>query len=131
MKSLALTLLLLLAVCSVALAEEEAPGPRSIDQTGAGEESLPAYELANGHWYAGTDFEAKTMYAVGGVLLTERPADLDSVVDLGGGFVVPPFGEAHTHRPGNPERTANSATIFLEAGVFYVMNQGNLARYRD
>ena len=71
------------------------------------------------------------MYTAERQLRTQRPARVDSVIDLGGGYVVPPFGEAHTHRPGSPDQYVTSADRFLSAGIFYVMNHGSLARYRS
>lgn len=92
--------------------------------------NLHVYEFANGRWYTGTEFEARTMYTVGAELRAKRPPRVDSVIDLGGGYVIPPFGEAHTHRPGSPDQFITSADRFLSAGIFYVMNHGSLVRYR-
>ena len=97
----------------------------------SGPSARPAYELANGKWYIGDGFEAKTMYVAGETLLARRPARVDSVIDLNGGYVVPPFGEAHTHRVSDPFRAEADAGLFIEAGIFYAMNHGNLSQYRD
>jgi predicted amidohydrolase YtcJ len=37
------------------------------------------------------------MYVVGSVFRERRPSRVDSVVNLDGRFVVPPFGDAHQH----------------------------------
>lgn len=82
----------------------------------------PIYEFRNGQWFDGFDFVEKTFYTQYGTLSLERPAHVDSVVDLAGGWVVPPFGEAHNH---NVESSAGISELidrYLESGVFYVKN---------
>jgi hypothetical protein len=51
------------------------------------------------------------------------------VVDLAGGFVIPPFGEAHNH---NVERSWDIAAVsrrYLADGVFYVKIPGDIAEH--
>lgn len=81
-----------------------------------------AYE--NGHWFNGSIFEARTMY-VQGDRFVERPARTDSAVDLGGGYVVAPFGEAHNHNAEPPRWEAQSRR-YMQAGVFHVLNPNSL-----
>jgi hypothetical protein len=57
----------------------------------------PAYEFTNARWFTGDGFRYGTRFTVNGVFVAERPARIDSTLDLGGGFVIPPFGDAHTH----------------------------------
>ena len=66
-----------------------------------------------GRWFDGREFLPETVYAVDGRLVRRRPARVASTVDLHGGWVLPPFADAHNHNVGDPER-------FLAAGVFYV-----------
>lgn len=88
-----------------------------------------SYELKNGHWYDGSDFVDTTFYVADGKLVAGRLPRVDSTVDLRGGFVVPPFGEAHTHRPSAPEYAQDGIDRFMASGIFYVMNHGSLARH--
>lgn len=76
------------------------------------------YALVNGRWFDGRRFVARTLYVERGVFSSRPLANVDSVIDLGGDFVVPPFGEAHNH---NIEG-ASAATVkaYLDAGIFYV-----------
>src|SRR5829696_4826370 len=53
----------------------------------------PVYELRNGRWFDGTRFVAGTRYTVYGALTARRPATIDSVIDLAGGWVIPALGE--------------------------------------
>jgi hypothetical protein len=87
--------------------------------------------FANGRWFNGQSFERKTAYAIDGVLSFRRPARVDLTIDLGGGFVVPPFGEAHNHNV-EPLNNLDALTaLYLKHGIFYVKNPNNLARDRQ
>ena len=84
------------------------------------------YEFANGRWFDGRRFVPKKFYSVGGTLTTRRPARVDSLIDLSGKYVLPPFGEAHNH---NVERSSRLDAVirkYLEAGIFYVKNPNSL-----
>jgi len=93
--------------------------------------TVVAYE--NGRWFTGSTFESRTMY-VRGDRFIERPTRMDSVVDLAGGYVVPPFGEAHNHNvelvPSQPTRFDSLMRSYMRAGVFYVQNPNSLPRTR-
>ena len=63
---------------------------------------------------------------VAGNFVRERPTRVERTLDLGGGYVVPPFAEAHNH---NVHDGAEGALRkYLEQGVLYVKNPNNLAR---
>lgn len=94
-------------------------------------QSLPVYELSGGRWFTGTGFEPRTMFTVGGRLTFERPARVDSVIDLSGRWVVPAYGEGHTHRPDAPDRVEMHDRQLKADGVFYAMNQTNFSRFHD
>ena len=76
-----------------------------------------------GKWFDGTRFRETTMYAADGVFLGSAPAKIDSTIDLAGGFVVPPFGDAHQHLI-DPRIEATIAA-FMRDGIFYLKDQGN------
>ena len=61
-------------------------------------------------------------------MTSKRPKRVDSIIDLKGKFVIPPFGEAHNHNVGG----ANVEIIrsYLEDGIFYVKNPNILPRDR-
>ena len=54
-------------------------------------------EYSGGRWFDGNRFVPRTMYVVDGAFRQRRPATVDSTVDLAGGYVVPPFSDAHQH----------------------------------
>jgi hypothetical protein len=89
--------------------------------------------LTNGQWFNGRAFERRTMYSIAGQLRTKRPRRIDSSSDLAGGYVVPPFCEAHNHNLPVAREQDNRATIarYLADGIFYVQITGNISDFRD
>ncbi len=75
----------------------------------------------NGHWFDGTTFVDTTYFTVEGKLVLKHPGEVDQVVDLQGGYVVPPLADAHTHALADPGFATQQAE-FLAAGVFYAAN---------
>lgn len=73
--------------------------------------STKNYKFVNGQWFDGKKFQARTFYSVSGVFSDQQPKTVDEVVDLEGGYVVPPFRDAHNHYIGGPH---NIDTILLE-----------------
>jgi hypothetical protein len=67
---------------------------------------------------------------VDGVLTFEPPARVDSTIQLAGGYVIPPFGEAHNHNIEHSSRITRTIGQYLRDGVFYVKNPNNLPRTR-
>lgn len=80
-------------------------------------------EYRGGLWFDGSKFVPKTMYVVDGVFRTRAPARIDSVVDLAGGYVVPPFADAHQHLI-DPRIDVTIRTQ-LQDGIFYLKDQGS------
>jgi hypothetical protein len=106
-------------------------GPAQTSARGRGpRDSVVA--LVNGHWWSDTGFNDRTVYVVGGVLAFQRPARIDSTIDLAGGYVVPPFADAHNHNVEytNPARTGALLAMYVREGVFYDQNPDNLPRAR-
>ena len=92
----------------------------------------PSVKLANGKWFDGSSFSTRTMYMSRGVF-TAAPAERsDSVIDLRGGFVVPPFAEAHNHNfdASSPETAKALVAKYMKDGVFYGQNPSNVLRAR-
>jgi hypothetical protein len=67
---------------------------------------------------------------VGSTLRDHYAARPDSTLDLHGGFVVPPFGEAHNHNIEASSRVDALIARYLRDGVFYVENPNVLPRNR-
>jgi imidazolonepropionase-like amidohydrolase len=83
--------------------------------------------FVNGQWFNGTDFLRRTFYCVEGKLATSAPSNSVNTIDLQGGFMVPPFGDAHNHFPSGEQDFAKANLAHLKAGVFYTLNPGGNA----
>lgn len=94
-------------------------------------EGEPVLALVGGSWLVGASFVERTGYTLDGVLTFVRPARVDSTIDLAGGYVVPPFGEAHNHNIEPSSRFDRTLARYLQDGVFYVKNPNNLPSARD
>ena len=82
--------------------------------------------FTNGRWFDGHSFRKRTGYAVSRFLSFRRPSHVDAVVDLKGGFVVPPFGEAHNHNVEPLNKMDALIQRYLSHGIFYVKDPDNL-----
>ena len=80
----------------------------------------PSYAFVNGRWLTRGRFEQQTFYSVNGVLRTSRPALVDSTIDLRGGYVIPPFGDAHTHNLDGAFNLDTVVSKYVKEGTFYV-----------
>lgn len=85
-------------------------------------------EFINGKWYNGKEFKPETWYAVDGILSRSKPAHIDSSVNLNGGFVIPPFGEAHNHNLESSYQIDKTIDRYLSDGVFYVKLQSSIKK---
>lgn len=79
-------------------------------------------EYRGGRWFDGTAFVARSMYVVGPVFRERRPSRVDSVVNLDGRFIVPPFGDAHQHLF-DPSRASAFVARQMHDGIFYLKEQ--------
>lgn len=106
-------------------------GLRPLEATaqGTAPSTPPALEWRNGRWFDGQRFAERVVWSERGRLTDRRPSTVDSVIDLAGAFVVPPFGEAHNHNAVSSD-TGISAR-YLREGIFYVQNPSNFVRDRD
>jgi hypothetical protein len=63
-------------------------------------------------------------------LIFRCPSRVDKTIDLHGGYVIPPFGEAHNHNVEGLNDIDKLVAAYLEHGIFYVKNPNSLARDR-
>jgi imidazolonepropionase-like amidohydrolase len=85
------------------------------------------FRLVNGQWFDGKAFVRRDMTVADGQL-RDGAVRGGEVIDLGGGFVVPPFCEAHNHNLPALRREGSLATIarYRKDGIFYVQITGAL-----
>ena len=94
-------------------------GPHAaIAQTAESTQPAPILAFTGGNWYDGQGFAPRIAYIVDGRLTFMAPAQVDSTIDLAGGWVVPPYGEAHTH---TLLYRRSRIGDFLQRGIFYAL----------
>ena len=86
------------------------------------------YSFTNGQWFDGTKFQRRTFYSLDGRLTERKPQTVDEVVDLKGGYVVPPFGDAHNHYIAGPRDIDSIIQQYLKDGIFYAKNPSSIPR---
>ncbi|MEM7187371.1 MAG: amidohydrolase family protein [Bacteroidota bacterium] len=77
-------------------------------------------QLDNGLWYNGETFEKKSVWTKDGLLEFEKVREVDTVIDLSGKYVIPPFAEAHNHNLESAYGLEERIKAYLDNGVFYV-----------
>ena len=92
--------------------------------------SEPSVEYRSGHWFDGSRFTDKTMWVTGKTFAESRPARVAEVVDLHGGFVVPPYGEGHNHWL-EPQLVDAYVQTYLRDGIFYVKDQSTAPQFHE
>lgn len=98
----------------------EQPTGSDSEQTedrGKGSEDSDCLELVNGRWFDSGRFGERTVYITAGLFQSQKPCADAQVVDLGGGYVVPPYGEGHHHTLAF--RPATMGKQFIQDGIFY------------
>jgi hypothetical protein len=92
----------------------------------------PAIAFVGGRWFDGTGFRERAMYSADGFFVASLSGKPDTIVDLAGAYVVPPFADAHNHNVEFYGDARSRAVIakYLGAGVFYDQNPLTLERAR-
>jgi imidazolonepropionase-like amidohydrolase len=85
-------------------------------------------DFINGQWFDGASFHHRHFYSVDGKLTGKKPSHVDEVIDLGNGYVVPPFGDAHNHYIAGPHDIRKILDQYLEDGIFYAKNPASIHR---
>lgn len=110
------TLLLLLAAALFLPPRAEAKTPPP--------DSAKVVAYVGGRVWDGERFAERPLLVRGGRFVEN--AEADTTVGLGGGYVVPPFGDAHTHSLGvGGVSTVIADSLFLRHGIFYAADLTN------
>jgi hypothetical protein len=89
------------------------------------------YEFRNGQWYDGQSFVPATWYTANGLLSKKVPAKVDSVINLEGKYVIPPFGDAHCSSVSENPSASNTLAMYMGEGVYYLQIIGNTQEGRS
>jgi len=91
-----------------------------------------AMKLINGYWFNGSIFERKTAWVNEGVLsFADNGKPNDTIIDLAGKYVIPPFGEAHNHNLESDYELKKRIDSYLDNGVFYVKHPSSIKKRID
>lgn len=86
------------------------------------------WALRDGQFFTGAGFERTTWYVVEGRFTRRRPAQVDTTVELAGVYVVPPYGDAHTHNLDGAWGLERIARAYSDEGTFYIQVLGDPPR---
>ena len=94
---------------------------------------LPAMTTAseaylNGRWFDGSGFVERTVYVSDGLISFARPKQIRRTHDLAGGYVIPPFAEAHNHDLTTDFEPQERINEYLSDGVFYAKMQSAFSK---
>lgn len=84
------------------------------------EKNIIAFQGA--HIFNGKTFKKKNFYSVNGVLSFKKRTYTDTIYNLDGMYVIPPFGDAHTHNLDREWQLRFLPKKYLLEGTFYVQN---------
>lgn len=93
--------------------------------------AIAADAYVNGSWYDGDGFVERTVYVSHGRISFNAPDQIDTTYDLAGGYVVPPFAEAHNHDLTTSFEPQERINEYLQDGVFYTKMQSAFSKGFD
>ena len=98
-----------------------------------GEQPTPTARTAyvNAQVFDGERFAPGVIVVEGDRIVAADPSTASERVDLAGGFVVPPFCEAHNHNLGDANENDETIAQYLHEGIFYVGILSNLPALTD
>lgn len=89
-------------------------------------------QLNNGHWFNGDTFEERTVWVKDGILsFSTANTQNDTIIDLTGKYVIPPFAEAHNHNLESEYELDDRINAYLDNGVFYVKHLSSIKKRID
>jgi imidazolonepropionase-like amidohydrolase len=87
------------------------------------------YQLTDGKYFENGKFKFHPfVYIVNGEFTFTKPSKIDSTIKLKGKFIIPPFGDAHTHNLTDSYNTEAMVNQYKNEGIFYVQVLGNPGR---
>ncbi|WP_462248179.1 amidohydrolase family protein [Ekhidna sp.] len=81
------------------------------------------YKFINGNVYQSDGgFERKAFHVIDGVFSFNFSGEADTIIDLSGRYVLPPFADGHHHGINTLVGLDEKIQTFLDDGIFYVRN---------
>lgn len=126
MKKILISLIILLGLASFGLTKTDPP------KIAAKNPNSLKMQLVNGSWFNGKSFENKTAWVSDGILrFTNKDIENDTIIDLTGKYVIPPFAEAHNHNLESDYKLNERINSYLKSGVFYVKHLSSIKKRID
>ena len=72
--------------------------------------------------YQSNEFVKKDFYIVNGNFSFVEPESIDSIINLSDKFIIPPFGDAHTHNLDRPWQISFLPKMYIDEGTIYIQN---------
>ncbi len=89
-------------------------------------------QLNNGYWFDGQVFVKRDVWVDQGILSFKKPvASMDTVINLSGKYIIPPFAEAHNHNLESAYQLQQRINSYLDNGVFYVKLLSTIKKRMD
>ncbi|MEL6823808.1 MAG: hypothetical protein AAFP70_18785, partial [Calditrichota bacterium] len=86
-------------------------------------------KLINGNWFNGNSFDNTTAWVNNGILsFTVENTENDTIIDLNGKYVIPPFAEAHNHNLESNYKLDKRINSYINSGVFYVKHLSSIKK---
>lgn len=102
------------------IGEEIYPLPK-VESPAVDEPANEVTEYSGARLFTGSEFLESSLCTSGGVVVA-CPDTPQVRIDLEGGYLIPPFGDAHTHHFDGTYTFGWHRKIYLESGVFYAMS---------
>ena len=78
-------------------------------------------KLVNGNWFDGKTFKKRTVWLKDGLInFNDMERRVDTIINLSGNYIIPPFAEAHNHNLESRHELDKRIKSYLDNGVFYV-----------
>ena len=89
----------------------------------------------NGQWFDGESFIERTLYSTDSFFTDQEPSRIDTTINLNQKYIIPPFGDAHTHNLATSEQLNEMVSKYINDGIFYVQvltnHASKIAEFRD
>lgn len=72
--------------------------------------------------FNGEKFIKKDLYSINGKISFHEPKKIDTIYNLTGHYLIPPFGDAHTHNLDREWQLSFLPKAYLDEGTFYIQN---------
>jgi imidazolonepropionase-like amidohydrolase len=80
--------------------------------------------IKSGNVWDGYSFEVKDIYISNGIIVEQKPKQIDSILEAKGKYILPAFGDYHTHNF-TYSNVEVIDSVFRSQGIFYAQDLAN------